>query len=261
MAASKNSPDELRAQLRAKGTRLPEPLQRLGDALWNEPDAVITHEVCRAALPQLIEAELSGENVAETFASVKQHLDGCDSCATEYAELLDTARAAQRGALVSAQNIPRPDLAFLSKHPPARSMPETVLEWARGVLAAHAPTHTRELDVIAETFFERVKQLGAFELRAGTAQAMGLDRRDPSPALATLAATHAATQALISEMTHAQFDAWIQQGTLRQELETHAAKAARDIGLAQEAASDFARAFAEQVVNDPTPLETLLREV
>ncbi len=259
MDSASNRFELLRARLREHAEKFPTPLRRLGDALWSERDEQLSHAACLETLPDYIDAELAGETVAKLFSRVKHHLDRCDSCAQEYAELLDAEWAEQRGALTKPAAMPRPDLSFLPQ--PKRSLQEIVLERTRALLPTLAPAHLRELEVIADTFFARVRQLGTFELRAGAAQAMGLGGRDTNPALKLLAATYAITQNLTRDITRAQFEEWLQQARLQQELETRANDAARDIGIERELAARFARAYAEQTAREPEALRAFLKEV
>ncbi|MBI4674681.1 MAG: hypothetical protein HY741_23805 [Chloroflexi bacterium] len=254
-----SNPDELRNLLRAHADKIPPSLQRLGDALWNPDDEQLSHAACRAALPEFVDAELAGDAVAKLYPAVKHHLDRCDECGREYAELLDTAWAEQRGALVKPRAMPRPDLSFLPQPPSTRSLPEIVLEWTRRLLPTFAPGRERELAVIADTFFTRVAPLKTFELRAGAVQAMGLGRRETSPALETLAACYVATQQLVSQTTRQELDAWLAQGTFAQNVETRARDAAQQIGIPRKQAASFARAYAAQIAQDPSALKELLQ--
>jgi hypothetical protein len=90
---------------------------------------------------------------------------------------------------------------------------------------------------------------------------MGLGGRDTNPALNVLAATFAVTQDLTRDITRAQFDEWLQQARLQQELETRAHNAARDIGIERELAARFAATYAEQIAREPEALRALLKDV
>lgn len=260
MDSFKDRQDKLRQRLRAQSNRLDPRLQRLGDALWNTNDDALSHEACIEMLPEFVDAEVARQSVAQLFPAVKHHLDRCDTCAQEYAELLEAEWAEQRGALMKPQNIPRPDLSFLPKITPQPSLQEMVLERTRALLPLLAPAHLRELAVIADTFFARVQQLGTFELRLGAAQALGLGQRDTNPALTFLAASYVATQTLLNQITRAQFDQWSHQGTLQQELETRAVTAARAIGIERETAARFARAYTQQIIQAPASLRAQLTD-
>lgn len=259
MNSSQELQNELRARLRVQANKIPSALQRLGEALWSEPDPQLTHAECRAALPQFVDAELAGEPVAKSYVAVKHHLDHCDTCSAEYAELLETALAEEGGTLLKPNSVPRPDLSFLPTPAPTRSLQEIVLEWTRGLLPTFAPGRERELAVIADTFFARVLPLKTYDLRVGAVQAMGLGRRESSVALETLAACYASTQLLVNETTRQEMDAWLAQGTFTQNVETRALDAAHQIGIERKTAARFARAYAEQLSQDPSSLESLLR--
>lgn len=248
--------EALRARMRERAERYPRPLQRLGDALWNVQDDQLSHAACLEELPAFIEAELAGDVVSKLEPQVKHHLDRCDSCAQIYAELLDTEWAQQHGTLSKPADLALPDLSFLPRT--KRSLREVVLEQTTALLNTLAPEHNRELNVIAHTFFARVEQLGTFELRPGAAPAMGLGQQDTNPALILLAACYAATQTLTREITLTQFEQWARQESFQPELEARLFAAARAIGIERDAAARFARTFAEQIVQDPRPLRSLL---
>ena len=256
MDSASNRFEPLRARLREHAEKFPTPVRRLGNALWSERDEQLSHAACLEKLPDYIDAELAREPVAKLFSRVKHHLDRCDSCAQEYAELLDAEWAEQRGTLTKPAAMPRPNLSFLPQ--PKRTLQEIVLERTRALLPTLAPAHLRELEVIADVFFARVQQLGTFELRSNAAQAMGLGKRDTNPALNILAASYATTETLTREITRPQFEEWLQRGTLQQEMETRANAAARAINLEREFAARFARAYAEQIARAPETLRDVL---
>lgn len=256
MDSAANRFEALRARLREHAEKFPTPVRRVGDALWNERDEELSHAACLEQLPDYIYAELAGEPVAKIFPRVKHHLDRCNLCAQEYAELLDAEWAEQRGRLTKPAAMPRPNLSFLPES--KRTLQQVVLERTRALLPTLAPAHLRELEVIADTFFARVQQLETFELRSNAVQAMGLGKRDTNPALNLLAASYAITQNLTRGITRAQFDEWLQQARLQQELETRANEVARDIGIERELAARFAHAYAEQIAFEPEALRALL---
>lgn len=260
MDSKSNRYGVLAARLRVHAEKFPTPLRRLGDALWNPDDAQISHQECLAAVTEYIDAELAGEPIAKYFSAIKHHLDRCDPCAQVYAELLDSAWAEQRGALPKPQTMPRPDLSFLPQPAPTRSLQDVVLDWTRRLLPTLAPGRERELNVIADTFFARVAPLKSFELRTSTAQALGLGRSDTSPALETLAACYAATQQLLAQMTRQELEEWLAQGAVVQKVETRALGATEQIGMEQKQAARFAHAYAEQIAQDLSLLESLWKK-
>jgi len=231
--------------------KMPPPMQRLRGALWGEPEDDLSHAKCRAALAEFVQAEAAGEPVAQRYPRIKHHLDHCDECGEEYALLLDLELAEARGEIAFTQ----------AGGATPQSLKQVVRETARRVVETLALTSLRELNVIADTFFARAQQLGTFELRSGSAQALGLGKRDTNPALNLLAASYVATQNLVRDITRAQFDEWTRQARLQQELEIQATDAARAIGIEREFAARFARAYAEHIAQDPDALRALLRDV
>jgi len=84
-----NRLDDLRARLRAPTEKIPASFRRLGNALWNPDEDAMSHAQCRELMPSLILAQVTAESLTEPLALAKAHLDHCDECGTEYAELLD----------------------------------------------------------------------------------------------------------------------------------------------------------------------------
>lgn len=77
-----NPPSDGRASLTQGADRL---LAALDAA---PPDRRTCNRI-RAAFPDMAEAELRGERIAQLFPTETAHLDGCELCALEYGELLD----------------------------------------------------------------------------------------------------------------------------------------------------------------------------
>ncbi|GIL16240.1 MAG: hypothetical protein BroJett039_14130 [Chloroflexota bacterium] len=236
----------------SESKKISPPVERLRDAVWGEPEDDLSHAECRAALVKFAQAEAAGEPVAKLYPRVKHHLDHCAECGEEYALLLDLELAEARGEIQFTPSVEPTSLPLLE---------QLARELARRVAESLAPSALREIKVIADTFFARVQQLGAFELRANAAQALGLGRRDANPALNLLAASYIATQNLMRDLTRAQFDEWARQKTLPQELEARANAAARAIGIEREFAARFARAYAKQIAQEPDALRALLTDV
>lgn len=69
-------------------------------------------DVCQAVLPAYIEAELNNRPPGE-YRDIRQHLEGCPTCAAAYLDLVEIALAAEEGSLpVPALPI---DLSFLNR--------------------------------------------------------------------------------------------------------------------------------------------------
>lgn len=251
-----NRLDDLRARLRAPSEKIPPSFQRLGNALWNPDEDATPHEQCREALPSLILAQMSGEPLAEELQPVKQHLDHCDECGTEYAELLDIAMAEQRGALAHPAKIPRPDLAFL---PTQESSVQTlVLAWVRTLLSEIAPNTLPELNVIAAPFFKLAEPLrGTIVLRASESRALYFTGGEITPALQALALAFATARQFEELVTSAQLNQWAKQGILKHELEARIRDVAKQIGIEDKPAIQLANALAGVLAENPDSLKRL----
>ncbi|HZQ08036.1 MAG TPA: hypothetical protein VFD70_15745 [Anaerolineae bacterium] len=248
--------ERLRQALRMRATQIPRGAARLGEAVWNADDAVV-HEDYLARLPEYIDAEVVGVNVAQLYPDVKRHLDQCDRCAEEYAALLDTALAEARGQLPRPTVLPQPDLAFLRQTAPMFT--DVILQWARALITQLHPAGARELSVIAETFFEQAQALGGeFYLKPGPAPALNFGRGEPSDTLKTLAATYATTRILTQTLSRRELEEWQARGALVREIETRALTAAQTIGLDNEFSALFAREYAAHIAREPRVLLTLL---
>lgn len=258
MDSSQNRYQALALRLREHADKFPPELQRLGDALWNEADEPPSHAACLEQLPAYIDAELAGQPVARIFPAVKHHLDRCDTCGQEYAGLLETEWAEQRGVLAKPETIPYPDLSFL---PPSRSQLETlVLKYARAVLAVLDPKNLPNLDAVAAAFFAPPKPGQALEERAVYTVDLDNAPGGTGAALTTLAASYATTQSIAAQVTRAQFDSWTGQARIKQNVEPLADASARAIGLNSAAAASFARVYAEQIEQEPASLRAQLSE-
>jgi len=87
---------------------------KLARAAFGDVDDALAHAECLAALPTYVDAEIDGARVAEEFSNVKRHLDLCEGCAMQYAELLEVALANQASQIPTTVTIPKPDLSFLA---------------------------------------------------------------------------------------------------------------------------------------------------
>lgn len=245
----------LLARLSARANPYPSAVRRLGDALWNTTDDPQAHAECLERLPEVIDAELAGESIVQRFPTIKHHLDCCDTCAQEYAELLDSEWAEQHSVLSTAQSASPPNLGFLP--PPRRSLQEVVLEWTRGILAQLEPQTVSMSDALAKAVFTQLKPRQASEARAPYFFSQESDVTDG--ARRTLAASYVSTQELVENVTRTQFDAWVSKQQLTSELESRALGAARSLGLEDKVVLRFARAYAAQVSLDASALREFLR--
>lgn len=247
-------------QLHAARAKLPAAVFRLGNAVWNDTAETFGHEACRAALPALVDAELAGEAIAKLFPNVKHHLDRCDGCAFEYAELLDVALAAQRGALPQPDPNASPDLSFLPAQAAApsaaSSLPDRVLAWTHSLLPNLTPDVSRVLDTYAHAFFDRLAKSATLQLepRVLREQAVGYDNF----AGTWLFATYAATQDVVQHVSRAEWQSWHASAALQRRVESRARTAAEQAGISPDTAARFAQAYAAYHAARPTEMQALL---
>ncbi len=106
--AERNDPrlDELRRRLRERGNRLPPDALRFARAVMNQPDDELTHEECMDDLPACVDAVLEGARLADKYPAVKRHLDACDECEEQYAELLEISLEDEAGQIPMPAVIP-----------------------------------------------------------------------------------------------------------------------------------------------------------
>ncbi len=260
--SSQNSISNL---LAARGDRVPASWRRLGTAVWESTDTTVTHIECLSGLPEYIEAEVAGELVAQLYPNIKHHLDWCETCASEYLDLLEVALAEQRHALPKLETTVAPDLVFLTqaqpKHTatPAVTLNELVLQWARALIERLDPEHLLELAAIAPPFFQQARavresvepyQVNLLGMGAGT---------NASSTLSTLTACYAATHELVDEVSQAEFETWRAQNRLTEQVKTRAKAAALATGQDAKAAETFSNAYAEQVASETQELLGLLK--
>lgn len=270
--------DKLKRALRERDSQLPPDLLRLARAAFGVTDDVLSHEECITWLPEFVDAEIGGERVAEKFPQVKQHLDLCDDCSEQYAELLELTLAERAGDIPVPATIPEPDLGFLQAPvpapvflqipesasvflgAPALLFPEFVRQKAIAILTAIAPTELPDLLSVADVFFKQVEKLGGeFAFQRGAMKALGLGADEPTPPVATLAVTYSATRKLVDSLSLEQMDALAAQNTLGRRAEEQALLAALELNVKSAMAKNIAREFAALIAADPENLRALIK--
>lgn len=247
--------DKLRQNLHKRGNKLPARLANLTRAVLNESDNELSHADCVDALPAFVDFEIEGGRVADRFPKIKRHLDTCEECAAQYAELLEIALAEQAGQ-IPASTIPVPDLTFLPI-----PLPVFVKQKAAEILAAIAPKQLADLSAIFDIFFERISALGdRFILQPATVRALGFDSGDLGDALVTLAITYAATKSIIESLTPEDIDALAAQNLLCARVEELAQTAARSTQAKSDLARGIATEFARVVSADPATLRAFITQ-
>ena len=73
--------------------------------IYETQNVEISCTKCFDLVSDLVEAEISGREVAAEFTHVKQHLDQCRACREEYESLLDLRYLEERSGLPSLQHL------------------------------------------------------------------------------------------------------------------------------------------------------------
>ena len=234
---------KLRRALREGGSRLPPDALWLARAVVGDSDDALSHEECQDYLPECADAEMEGENIAEKYPRVKQHLDLCDDCSEQYAELLELIRAERTG------QIPVPFRDF-------------VKQIAATILQTLAPSELPDLSNVADFFFQHVETLGPqLALQRGAAEPLpGSRSGEVSTAVSTLAVTWSAMHWLVDSLTPEQVDGLVTQNRLLARAEERALLAALELHVPTAIASNVAKQFAANIGADPKILRGLVEQ-
>jgi hypothetical protein len=233
---------------------LPPEVARLTRAVMGWPDPPLTCETCRMQLPAYVDAEVGGLPVAQRYPDVKHHLDGCTDCGASYLALLQLALTEEAAPWPIPDRTSAPDLSFL----PPLTLAEVVRALAQEIVTAIAPNLIGELHTIADFFFERVATLKQpLKFGPNAAPALGFGAGDTPEALKLLAATYAATQALISDRTAHDIEDQAQHRQLTATSQAEAQAAARDMRLSAALAQRFAQQYAQLADREARTLQQL----
>lgn len=222
------------ADLAARAT-VPAPLQKMVNALANVTDTTMTHAEVLELLPVYIAAELDGFDIRTLYPQVKYHLDHCDSCEAEYAELLTFEMefaAEERGQVVS---VPVP----LLETAPQEALRAYVQQVAQKIAEVVFEGISTRVQRAANVLFQQIQQSGgAFLL-------------NPQPTLGeevtpiTLVSTvYVATERLVQGLDPALL---ANPATLRPLLRKIALEEAYRQGIQPDEAESFAIAFVDAV--------------
>lgn len=193
------------------------------------------HEAWLTQLPEYVEDELAGEDLAQRYPELQAHLDQCESCSQVYAEMVDLALAEAAGQLPEVANLPPLELP-----PPAR-----LSDFVRRVAGATLDALSRkqsELDGALRRFFEALPGATAPLEPAATAQAFGLGQPD-TPALALVIASYYAFTAVAGEVGPVQPGRAADEHALRRRLDAAARAEAHRVGLTAGEVGPFAATF------------------
>jgi len=248
--------DALRRKMREHRGKLPASFEPLARAVLGESEPDMSHEECLAALPSYVDAEIAGERIADKFPRIKQHLDLCEECSTQYAELLEVTLAAQEGEIRVSDVIPEPDLGFLRD-----AFSDFVIEKAQRILRTLPSASLSNLTALAEVIFAQIEARGGkFVLQPGLAHQLALDTGELSQATIALALSYAATQRLVQSLTPAQIDTLQTENRLQSHIEEIATTTAQEIQIETSLAKRLAREYARLVGADVQGLRALSQQ-
>lgn len=224
---------------------------RLLDALDAAPPDRRTCNRIRAAFPDMAEAELRGERIAQLFPAETAHLDVCESCALEYGEVLD-ALLELEGAVGGEPDAPPPTL-------PAHML--TALRIRRWVEA----TAQRVLQKTLQNYGDVETQLASWLEELATAplsmtpsqQQMALGYGGENTEMPLIQATWFAAQALAERYTVDDLRALQARGALAAPVREAAEQIARHLPKRQR--SPFVDAFVSQALENPAAVIELGR--
>ncbi len=218
-------------------------LGRLAQLVAGSQDARACAQ-CRERLPDYVEAESEGQDAAQLYPQVRQHLEICLACQKQYADQLTLARQEASNELPQLAQSPRFDLSFL----PSRRSPafeQTVYESAKRILQSARPDYVAELEAVRDRLLEILDNLAdRLSLQApATVPALGF--ADQVPAARWVVATLIGLEKARAAATREEIERLKSANKLREFLSSRAQEAAQQAGLGRGDARKFASAFAE----------------
>lgn len=165
------------------------PARRIADSLLD--DETYTHAQAEQELPSYVTDELRGQPVAELYPLLNRHLLHCEDCADLYVFLL-----ADQSQELAPVIVPVPSLKFLR----ALQRRRFIERATEAILNKLHPAGLAELSIIAEVFFDQVKdQVDRVTLQPTIQTAFNFSANTPVT-LRYLAASATATQRLTNQL-------------------------------------------------------------
>lgn len=223
---------------------------RLLRALNAPPPDRRTCNRIRAAFPEMAEAELRGERIAQLFPTETAHLDACDACALEYGELLDALLELETAVGVTP-DMPAPRL-------PAHML--TALRIRRWVTTTAQQVLRKTLQDYGNVEVQLASWLeDAAPLRATpqVQQQMALAYGGENTEMPLIQATWFAAQTLAEQYTVDQLRVLQSSGALAAQVRQVAEDVARQLPRSQRRA--FVETFVVQALADPAAIVELGR--
>jgi hypothetical protein len=225
---------------------------RLLRALNAPPPDRHTCNRIRVTFPEMAEAELRGERIAQLFPTETAHLDACDACALEYGELLDALLELERAVGVTP-DMPAPML-------PAHML--TALRIRRWVTTTAQQVLRKTLQDYGNVEVQLaswLEELAAAPLSVTpqVQQQMALAYGGENTEMPLIQATWFAAQTLAEQYTVDQLRVLQSSGALAAQVRQVAEGVARQLPRSQRRA--FVETFVVQALADPEAIAALGR--
>ncbi len=221
------------------------PLLRLARALTAETPPPEACARCRAEMPAMAQAELAGERLVRLFPISYAHLDICEECSLQYAELLDMLTEME-AAVGQAAAVAPPIL------PPRLTIALRIRNWVSATLRQmldRFQVSADDVEGMLSTLMERLPQLPAAPAPLATGQmALAFDGEDEETPL--LLATWFAAEKLADTYTTDELQALASARQLANRAREVAEATARQLEMPGRARRSFVEQFVKSVEAD-----------
>lgn len=242
MPASPRSDDERR-------------LRRLANALAVEVHDPEACRHCQQMMPDLAEAELRGVNIAERFPDLVAHLDTCQDCALDYAELLDILMELEEA--MAGPALPDPP-ALPARLKLALRLRPWVLRVAGGMAAAAGLADLATFEALVRPVLDRLAELTELPPpRQATQLALGWGGEAAGIAQLVLASWYA-VEGLVQRFDSEQLEQLAASGQLARQVEGSAKDLARQFALG-DLRSTFQDGLQAEIAQNPAAFAGLAR--
>ncbi len=241
----------------------PSGLVELGHALAGQlgADKEEGCAACQEALPDYIEAELSGQPARRLHPDLARHLDLCPDCEEVYVDLLEIALEAEAEPLPVPVPLSAPDFSFLPSLTPAERMRQVVEPLVEEMLRRLDPGSVADLPAASRAFFQRLDELGTgAQIQPGLAHALAFGP-DLPPALRSLAAAYTATVEIVRALPIEKLETELSSSRPSPVLRKHAYSAMRELGMGRREAKRWAEMYAAQAQDQAADFLDLARHI
>lgn len=244
----------VQARAGQEGDAATAPLLRLARALTAETPPSEACERCRTDMPAMAEAELRGERLSQLFRASYAHLDICEECALQYAEILDMLMEmeAAAGLAVAA---PPPAL------PPRMVAALRIRDWVSATVKGMMQRlrgSAGDVEMMLGVLVERLPQLSLSPAPLEAGQfALAFGAEDEETPL--LLATWFAAEKLADAHTVGELQSLAQEQRLTGRAKEIAEATARQLGLPRATRKTFVEQFVASATSDPAAFIALGR--